>query len=49
MDSTIKPSTNLYGVTHDASGAPRIVEPKTVKVGIGLAKGKAIHAISRSS
>ncbi len=39
----MKPSKNLYGITHDPSGAPRIVEPKTVKVGIGLAKGKAVH------
>jgi hypothetical protein len=44
MNTNIKPSKNLYGVTHDASGAPRIIEPKTVKVGIGLAKGKAVHA-----
>lgn len=38
-----RPSSKLYGVTHDLSGTPRVVEPKTVKVGIGLAKGKAIH------
>ena len=44
MESIIKPSTNLYGVTHSPNGEPRIIEPKTVKVGIGLAKGKAIHA-----
>lgn len=39
----IKPSKKLYGITHDAAGEPRIVEPKTVKVGIGLTKGKAVH------
>ena len=41
----MQPSTSnkLYGVTHDTNGTPRIVEPKTIKVGIGLAKGKAIH------
>jgi hypothetical protein len=39
-----RPSKMLYGVTHDATGEPRIIEPKTVKVGIGLAKGKAVHA-----
>ena len=44
MNTSIKPSKNLYGVTHSPDGAPRIIEPKTVKVGIGLAKGKAVHA-----
>jgi hypothetical protein len=39
-----RPSKKLYGVTHDSAGAPRIIEPKTVKVGIGLAKGKAVHS-----
>lgn len=33
----------VYGITHDLSGEPRVIEPKAVKVGIGLAKGKAIH------
>lgn len=39
----IKPSSNLYGITHDPDGTPRIIEPKTVKVSIGLPKGKAIY------
>lgn len=34
----------MYGVTHDMSGEPRIVVPKTVKVGIGLAAGPSIYA-----
>jgi hypothetical protein len=38
------PSSNLYGITHSATGEPRIIEPKTVKVGIGLARGRAMHA-----
>jgi hypothetical protein len=33
----------MYGVTHDAAGNPRIIEPKTVKVGFGLPKGPAIY------
>lgn len=33
----------LYGVTHTVEGSPIVHEPKTVKVGIGLPKGKAIH------
>lgn len=32
----------MYGLTHDVDGTPRVVEPKTVKVGIGLAKGPAM-------
>lgn len=32
-----------YGITHEPGGAPRVLEPKTTKVGIGLAKGKALH------
>ena len=32
-----------YGITHELDGTPRIIEPKTVKVGIGLAKGPWIH------
>lgn len=34
----------MYGLTHNADGSPRVMEPKTTKVGIGLAKGKALHA-----
>jgi hypothetical protein len=37
-------SNKLFGVTHDPDGTPRVIEPKSVKVGIGLAKGPAIHA-----
>lgn len=37
------PSKKMYGVTHDLSGAPVVIEPKALKVGIGLAKGPAIH------
>ena len=33
----------MYGLTHEGDGTPRVIEPKTTKVGIGLAKGKAIH------
>ena len=33
----------VYGLTHDVDGTPRVIEPKTTKVGIGLAKGKALH------
>lgn len=38
------PSNKLFGVTHDPDGTPRVIEPKSVKVGIGLAKGPALHA-----
>lgn len=34
---------SCYGITHDVNGKPRVLEPKTTKVGIGLPKGKAIH------
>jgi len=34
----------MYGVTHQPTGEPIVVEPKATKVGIGLPKGKAIHA-----
>lgn len=41
----VRPSNRLYGVTHDpTTGEPRVVEPRTTKVGIGLSKGKALHA-----
>lgn len=33
----------MYGVLHTPDGAPIVREPRTVKVGIGLAKGKDIH------
>lgn len=33
----------LYGLTHDLEGQPVVRESRTVKVGIGLAKGKALH------
>lgn len=36
-------SGNLYGITHDQDGNPRITEPNVIKVSIGLAKGKAIN------
>jgi hypothetical protein len=39
-----RPAKNrCYGITHDLDGAPRVIEPKTVKVGIGLAKGPWLH------
>ncbi len=37
------PSKKMYGVTHSLTGEPIVIEPKTVKVGIGLAAGPAIH------
>src|SRR5512146_1795476 len=41
---SIRPVKNrLYGVTHDLSGRPIVREPRTLKVGIGLPKGKALH------
>lgn len=42
-DNIPRPSNKLYGVTHELDGQPRIIEPQTVKVGIGLPKGPAIH------
>jgi len=33
----------MYGLTHEITGEPRVIEPKTTKLGIGLAKGKALH------
>ncbi len=44
MNQMPRPSNKLYGVTHDPkSGAAQLVEPRTVKVSIGLPKGRAIH------
>jgi hypothetical protein len=44
MATMARPVKNrLYGVTHDLSGRPIIREPRTLKVGIGLPKGKALH------
>ena len=41
----MRPSNKLYGVTHDpVTGEPKVVEPRTTKLGIGLPKGKALHA-----
>lgn len=33
----------MYGVTHSLDGRPIVREPRTLKVGIGLPKGKALH------
>jgi hypothetical protein len=45
-----RPENRCYGITHDLVGNPKIVEPKALKVGIGLPKGKAIHVyIDRES
>ncbi len=38
-----RPSGKLYGITHDLSGAPRVIEPRVIKVSIGLPNGKALH------
>ncbi len=38
-----RPSKKLYGITHNLDGSARVIEPKTLKVGIGLAKGPWIH------
>jgi hypothetical protein len=42
-EATVRPSNKMYGVTHDLQGKPRVIEPKTVKVGFGLPKGPAIY------
>jgi hypothetical protein len=39
----------VYGITHDISGAPRIQEPMTTKVGIGLPAGQAIYVFINSA
>ena len=33
----------LYGLTHELGGAPIVRVPRTVKVGIGMAKGPGLH------
>lgn len=38
-----RPSKKMYGLLHTPEGAPIIREPRTVKTGIGLLKGKEIH------
>jgi hypothetical protein len=38
-----RPSGKLYGITHDVSGTPRVIEPRVIKVSIGLPRGKALH------
>jgi hypothetical protein len=39
----------LYGITHNIDGSSRAQDPRIVKVGIGLPKGKAIHVYIDSS
>lgn len=42
--SCARPSHKLFGVTHDpVTGEPKVVEPRTTKLSIGLPKGKALH------
>ncbi len=43
MTEIQRPSGKLYGITHDITGAPRIIEPRVLKISIGLPKGKALH------
>lgn len=43
MISTRPETGKMYGLTHTPDGKPIVREPRTIKVGIGLLKGKEIH------